>query len=180
MLHHGYIMAKSVYFSYELLHIADCVKSQHFSFHPWHETQYIMIKWPMTFHRWQVCAKDFVSPAEAILHDHITMEAFHLRWRSRINNVEYTPSVSHERAILLPNYKFNKEKFPRTYIYCTHLPLYIIYASIFLPTDSDSPMIHSIHCMLHFHYALYFFKRWFYALFVYVISFHPQGGRKKM
>lgn len=45
-----------------------------------------------------------------------------------------------------------------------HLPLNTkIYASVFVPMHS--PVIHSIHCMLHFHYALYFIKRGFCARF---------------
>lgn len=49
-----------------------------------------------------------------------------------------------------------------------------------MPTDSDSPVIHSIHCMLNFHYALCFIKRRFYAIFLYFISFRPQRKPKKI
>ncbi len=61
----------------------------------------------------------------------------------------------HSFQTIVCNTKFTKEYFPWASVYASDTSQKIIYASIFMPTDSDSPMNsiplknNSIHCMLH-------------------------------
>lgn len=69
------------------------------------------------------------------------IQAFHPRWRSKINNDEDTPSVSREAATLFPNNSLQHLNSLRNSFHelpLMHLTLHkkiYIYTSIFMPTD---------------------------------------------